>query len=139
MLPRIARFFDTQRMLTLLTLIVACFSQLDIVRNAPLLDLGDDVRERRELEAQTNAFLGGIIQIIEPVVVSAPMRLMSGLLALFLERNDVGIVAKSRVSCGYRPFSSDNNVSSTARTSIINVIPQSSVHNFARACGWFRT
>ncbi|THG94284.1 hypothetical protein EW026_g7159 [Hermanssonia centrifuga] len=76
MLPRIARFFDTQRMLTLLTLIVACFSQLDIVRNAPLLDLGDD--------------------IIEPVVVSAPMRLMSGLLALFLERNDVGIVAKSR-------------------------------------------
>ncbi|PSR72807.1 hypothetical protein PHLCEN_2v11304 [Hermanssonia centrifuga] len=96
MLPRIARFFDTQRMLTLLTLIVACFSQLDIVRNAPLLDLGDDIRERRELEAQTNAFLGGIIQIIEPVVVSAPMRLMSGLLALFLERNDVGIVAKSR-------------------------------------------
>ena len=37
-LPRVARLFDNTRMRILLTLIVVCFSQLDVVQQAPRLD-----------------------------------------------------------------------------------------------------
>ena len=98
MLPRATRYFDTQRLLTLLTLLVACSYQLDVIRDAHILDRLEDTRERREVEAQTTAFLGSVMQSVLSVAATARLRLISGLLGLFLERNDVGLVARTRVS-----------------------------------------
>lgn len=98
MLPRVTRYFDTQRLLTLLTLLAACFSQLDVVRDSHLLDQVDEVHERHDIEAQTQAFLGGVMQSVLPVAATARLRLISGLLGLFMERNDIGAVARTRVS-----------------------------------------
>jgi DNA topoisomerase 2-associated protein PAT1 len=86
-------------MLTMLTLLVACFNQLDVIRQAPLLDSIDETPERKEIELQTHAFLGSVVQSILPVVAKASLRLISGLLGLLLDRTDIIAVAQTRV-CG---------------------------------------
>ncbi|KAH7914818.1 topoisomerase II-associated protein PAT1 [Hygrophoropsis aurantiaca] len=95
-LPRLSRHITPARMLTLLTLLVACFSQLDVVKDARLLEVLDDHPERDEVERQTQAFLGSVLQSILPVVAKAELRLISGLLGLFLDRNDIVTVAQTR-------------------------------------------
>lgn len=84
-------------MLTLLTLLVACFSQLDVVKQAPILDSVKDSQERSDVERQTQAFLGSVMQSILPVVSVANLRLVSGLLGLLLDRSDIVAVARTRV------------------------------------------
>lgn len=84
-------------MLTLLTLLVACFNQLDVVIKAPLLDSLDDTRERQEVDHQTQTFLGSVLQSILPVVAKASLRLVSGLLGLLLDRSDIVAVTQTRV------------------------------------------
>ena len=84
-------------MLTLLTLLVACFSQLDVVHKAPCLDSIKDTHERSDVERQTQAFLGSVMQSILPVVSVATLRLVTGLLGLLLDRSNVVAVAQTRV------------------------------------------
>lgn len=84
-------------MLTLLTLLVACFNQLDVVKQAPILDDAQDTQERLETERQTQAFLSNALQSILPVVAKANLRLVTGLLGLLLDRSDVVVVAQTRV------------------------------------------
>ncbi|KAF8909417.1 topoisomerase II-associated protein PAT1 [Gymnopilus junonius] len=95
-LPRLTRHLSSQRMLTLLTLLVACFNQLDVVKEAPILDSVKDSQERSDAERQTHAFLGSVMQSILPVVSVANLRLVSGLLGLLLDRSDIVAVARTR-------------------------------------------
>ncbi|KDQ61548.1 hypothetical protein JAAARDRAFT_31002 [Jaapia argillacea MUCL 33604] len=95
-LPRIARHLSGQQMLTVLTLLVACFSQLDVVVDAPLLDSLQETEERKEVERQTQAFLGSVLQSILPVIAKASLRLVSGLLGLLLDRSDIVVVSRTR-------------------------------------------
>ncbi|KAH9945729.1 topoisomerase II-associated protein [Amylocystis lapponica] len=96
LLPRVARHLSTQQMLTVLTLLVACFSQLDVVIHAPLLDTLEETRERADVDNQTQAFLGSVVQSILPVVAKAGLRLVSGLLGLLLERSNVVAVTRTK-------------------------------------------
>lgn len=113
-LPRLSRHIQPARMLTLLTLLVACFSQLDVVKYAHLLDLPEDSHlhtqsrspssnsdanppDRDEVERQTQAFLGSVLQSILPVVAKAELRLIAGLLGLLLDRSDAVMIAQTRV------------------------------------------
>ncbi|EGO22680.1 topoisomerase II-associated protein [Serpula lacrymans var. lacrymans S7.9] len=95
-LPRLSRHISGPRMLTLLTLLVACFSQLDVFKQAGLLDSVEDTPERQEVDRQTQAFLGSVMQSILPVVAKAELRLVSGLLGLFLDRCDVVAAAQTK-------------------------------------------
>lgn len=97
LLPRISRHLSSQQMLTVLTLLVACFSQMDIVLHAHILDLPEESTRQQDLERQTQAFLGSIIQSILPVVAKAGLRLVSGLLGLLLERSDIVSITQTRV------------------------------------------
>ncbi|KAF8631878.1 hypothetical protein AX15_002145 [Amanita polypyramis BW_CC] len=97
-LSRITRHLSDQRMLTLLTLLVACFHQLDVVKQASVLDYVQDTWECVETERQTQGFLGSVLQSILPVVAKASLRLVTGLLGLLLDRSDVIMIAGSRVS-----------------------------------------
>nr|VWO94664.1 MDR efflux pump ABC3 [Ganoderma boninense] len=90
-LPRVARLFDIGRMQILLTLIVACFFQLDVVHQASQLDTLEDTREIKDLEAQTQAFSSSVIQSILPVIGKAQMRLVTGLFGILLEKDAVAI------------------------------------------------
>lgn len=84
-------------MLTLLTLLVACFSQLDVIKQAPILDSVKDTQERADVDRQTQAFLGSVMQSILPVVSVANLRLVTGLLGLLLDRSDIVAVAQTKV------------------------------------------
>ncbi|KAI0820787.1 topoisomerase II-associated protein PAT1 [Trametes gibbosa] len=96
LLPRVARLLDNNRMQIILTLIVACFSQLDVIVQAPLLDTLEETREVLDLEAQTQAFLGSVVQSILPVIAKAQMRLVTGLFGLLLESNNAIAIARTR-------------------------------------------
>ncbi|KAF8957454.1 topoisomerase II-associated protein PAT1-domain-containing protein [Flammula alnicola] len=95
-LPRLTRHLNSQRMLTLLTLLVACFSQLDVVKQAPILDSIKDTQERADVDRQTQAFLGSVMQSILPVVSVANLRLVTGLLGLLLDRSNIVAVAQTK-------------------------------------------
>jgi len=99
LLPRISRHLSAQQMLTVLTLLVACFSQMDIILHAHILDLPEENTRQQDLERQTQAFLGSVIQSILPVVAKAGLRLVSGLLGLLLERSDIVSITQTRVCC----------------------------------------
>ena len=96
MLPRLARCLDHQRTQVLLTLIVACFLQLDVVQQAPRLDTLDDTQEIRDLEAQTQAFTTSVVQSIMNVMGVAHMRLVCGLFGIILD-GDPLTIAMTRV------------------------------------------
>ncbi|KAF8892099.1 topoisomerase II-associated protein PAT1 [Infundibulicybe gibba] len=96
LLPRLTRHLDGQRMLTMLTFLVACFAQLDVVKQAPLLDSVEDTAERGDVERQTQAFLGSVLQSILPVVAKASLRLVTGLLGLLLDRSNIVMSAQTR-------------------------------------------
>ncbi|PFH46874.1 hypothetical protein AMATHDRAFT_153566 [Amanita thiersii Skay4041] len=96
LLLRLTRHVSNQRMLTLLTLLVACFSQLDVVKQAHLLDSVEDTKERMETERQTQVFLGSVLQSILPIVAKAKLRLVTGLLSLLLDRSNIVQVAQTR-------------------------------------------
>ncbi|KAI0766954.1 topoisomerase II-associated protein PAT1 [Trametes elegans] len=96
LLTRVARLLDNNRMQIILTLIVACFSQLDVVVNAAKLDTLEESREIADLEAQTQAFVGSVVQSILPVIAKAQMRLVTGLLGLLLESNNAVTIALTR-------------------------------------------
>lgn len=97
-LPRLTRHLNSQRMLTLLTLLVACFNQLDVVRIASLLDSLEDSPERADVERQTGAFLASVMQSILPIVAKSNLRLITGLLGLLLDRSNIAIIAQTKVS-----------------------------------------
>jgi DNA topoisomerase 2-associated protein PAT1 len=98
LLPRLCRHLNNQQMLTMLTLLAACFSQLDVIAKAPLLDSLEDTPERDDAERQTQAFLGSVLQSILPVVAKANLRLISGLLGLLLDRSNIVTITQTRVS-----------------------------------------
>ncbi|KAG2150307.1 topoisomerase II-associated protein PAT1 [Suillus bovinus] len=95
-LPRLSRHITPPRMLTLLTLLVACFSQLDVVKRAAVLDSLEETPERQDIERQTQAFLGSVLQSILPVVAKAELRVITGLLGLLLDRTNIIVSAQTR-------------------------------------------
>ncbi|KAI0320872.1 topoisomerase II-associated protein PAT1 [Amylostereum chailletii] len=95
-LPRLSRHLSSQQMLTMLTLMVACFSQMDVVAGSPILDFPIDTQEQREMERQTQTFLGTVVSSVLPVVAKAGLRLVSGLLGLLMERSNIITISQSR-------------------------------------------
>ncbi|KAJ7767435.1 topoisomerase II-associated protein PAT1 [Mycena maculata] len=97
LLPRLTRHIGSSRMLTLMTLLVACFTQLDVVKQAPLLDALEETAERAEVERQTQAFLGSVLQSILPIVANLELHVVTALLGLLIERSqDIAEVAKTK-------------------------------------------
>ncbi len=84
-------------MRTILTLLVACFSQLDVVIDAPVLDSIEESPTRKDVDRQTQVFLASVVQSIMHITQAAELRLISGLLGLFMDRCDVGFVAQTTV------------------------------------------
>ena len=107
-LPRALRHTSPEQTLTLLTLMVATFDTLDTVRDAYMLDASDDSarlstgslennQQRAAVEAKTEVFLNAIISPVMGVIAQAPLRIVTGMLGLMLERNDIIKVARSKV------------------------------------------
>ncbi|EJD07401.1 uncharacterized protein FOMMEDRAFT_100603 [Fomitiporia mediterranea MF3/22] len=96
LLPRLARHLNTQQLLQVICLLVACFSQLDVVKNAAVLDVQEDSSERREVDRQTQLFLSTVLQSILPVVAKFKLGVVVGMMGLLMEHCDMGLVIHSR-------------------------------------------
>ncbi|GAA5991415.1 hypothetical protein JCM10908_003303 [Rhodotorula pacifica] len=99
-LPRAIRHLSAEQTLTILTLLVATFDTLDVVREASVLDQLDTVAESRQrrgaVEVKTEALLNALIGPIMAVVGQAPLRMVTGMLGLLMDRNDLMKVVRSK-------------------------------------------
>ncbi|GAA6011782.1 hypothetical protein JCM11491_000749 [Sporobolomyces phaffii] len=102
LLPRAIRHLSAEQTLTVLTLLVATFDTLDVVIDAPLLDQLDttgslDAKQKRlAVEAKTEALLNAVVAPIMQVVGTSQLRMVTGMLGLLLDRNDLNLVVRSK-------------------------------------------
>jgi DNA topoisomerase 2-associated protein PAT1 len=75
-------------MLTMLTLLVACFSQLDVVQNASIL---------YDASESTDVFLSTVMHTMMLVFARINLTPISGLLELLLKHNDIIAISHTRV------------------------------------------
>ncbi|CUA78151.1 5'-3' exoribonuclease 2 [Cryptococcus neoformans var, neoformans JEC21] [Rhizoctonia solani] len=73
LIPRLTRIFDSNRVLTMYTLLIAVFSQLDVVREA------------EQNHAQTDLFMASVLPPLVPILGNAGLRFVHGLLGLLIE------------------------------------------------------
>ncbi|MCO5584906.1 hypothetical protein L7F22_038838 [Adiantum nelumboides] len=102
-LPRALRHLSSEQTLTAMTMIVASFDRLDVVRESVALDepvntkaSAAAVERRANVQRQTEAFVTSIVPGMLSLMATVPMRIVSGMLALFLERNNPVRVAQSK-------------------------------------------
>jgi DNA topoisomerase 2-associated protein PAT1 len=91
LLPRLLRNVAPARLNLFLTLIVACFGQLDVVQDAPLLDQLEDSVQKRDAERESDTFVSSVVPLLMGLIKTAPLRLVSGLVGLLFESDIVGI------------------------------------------------
>ncbi|GAA5899296.1 deadenylation-dependent mRNA-decapping factor PAT1 [Sporobolomyces salmoneus] len=102
LLPRAIRHLSAEQTLTLLTLLVATFDTLDVVVDASLLDQLDttgslEAKQRRlAVETKTEALLNAVVAPIMQVVGTSQLRMVTGMLGLLLDRNDLASVVRSK-------------------------------------------
>ncbi|CAE6519364.1 unnamed protein product [Rhizoctonia solani] len=73
LIPRLTRIFDPNRVLTMYTLLIAVFSQLDVVREA------------EQDHVQTDLFMTSVLPPLVPILGNAGLRFVHGLLGLLIE------------------------------------------------------
>ena len=76
-------------MLTMLTLLVACFSQLDVVADATII---------YDTSEATDTFLATVMHTMMLVVAKITLTPISGLLELLIKHNDIMTICHTRVS-----------------------------------------
>ncbi|EPQ56435.1 hypothetical protein GLOTRDRAFT_138166 [Gloeophyllum trabeum ATCC 11539] len=91
LIPRIWPHLEHDQMATILTLLIACFSQLDVVRHAFILDSLEDTPQRREVDQQTTAFSQCVMQSIVGLISRTDLKLLNGLVGLFFNHDIVAI------------------------------------------------
>lgn len=101
-LPRVLRHTTSDQTLTVFLLFLATFSTIDVVQQAPLLDQprpGDSTSplhaQRADLETSLDAFINNIAKSFSDHLAKQQLRVVAGLLGVFIERNDIVLVAKS--------------------------------------------
>lgn len=87
-IPRVLRHLLPEQTLTLLTMLVANFESLNVCKS----EVYADVQGNQEIEL----FMNTIVPPLLGFVSEAPFRIVVGLLALFIERNNMVWVARSK-------------------------------------------
>ena len=101
--PRLLRHLPHQQTLTLLTLLIATYPQLDVVARAPPPPVADtslltkaDRLDRARREAETDSFLHHVIPGVDSLINQCNLGLVSGLLGICAQRMEVWKVAATR-------------------------------------------
>jgi DNA topoisomerase 2-associated protein PAT1 len=117
LLPRVLRHLSPSQTLTIFTLLLASFNQLDVVWNAPP-PLPPYTKDEERREKETDVFLGAVVPAFLAVLDRCELRMVAGMVGLVAERCDVMALAKTRVSsfsrsyapcsvCKYCPMAND--------------------------------
>lgn len=97
LLPRLTKYLSPEQNAVLVTLLVATFSQLDVVIQAPLLDSMEPSDARTELDSQNRLWLDSVSMAILPTVSKASLLHISSWIGMLLERTNVVAVASTEV------------------------------------------
>ncbi|CED85194.1 Uncharacterized conserved protein [Phaffia rhodozyma] len=93
--PRLLRHLNPSQVLTVFTLLLACFSQIDVVWDAPP-PLPPYTREQAAREKDTDAFLSSVIPAFLSVLDKCELRMVAGMVGLVVQRCNVVQIAKTR-------------------------------------------
>ncbi|KAH8925438.1 hypothetical protein BT69DRAFT_1318275, partial [Atractiella rhizophila] len=101
LLVRAVRHLSEEQTMAMLSLLVGNFQSLDVVRDAPILDITDPLiapaNRVAEVEAETDVFQSTIVPLVIGVVDRVTsLRLVTGLLHLMMQRNDIVRIATTR-------------------------------------------
>ena len=101
--PRLLRHLPHQQALTLLTLLIATYPQLDVVARAPPPPVADsslltkaDRLDRARREAETDSFLHCVVPGADMLINRCNLGLIAGLLGICTQRMEVWRVATTR-------------------------------------------
>ncbi|PLW07966.1 hypothetical protein PCANC_24283 [Puccinia coronata f. sp. avenae] len=106
-LPRVMRLFNREQSLQVLTLLVATFESLDVVSDAPLLDLPagsvfpSGKKSRPELELETELFMNCVVAPMMAVINEISLDLVTGLVSLLMARNDLMRISRSKAGIAF--------------------------------------
>lgn len=100
---RFIRHLSHQQCLTVLILLLACYPQLDVVRNAPLpaFSSGNVLQApnaggRKDAEVRTETFLSSVIPVMVQLIGRLELKMVAGMVSLCGERWDVAKVLATR-------------------------------------------
>lgn len=108
LLPRILRLLNAEQALTVLTMLVASFESLDAVRDYPLWEKQRTTQAMRHMRTplttqqfadvsrSIDAFANSVLFQMMALINNLSLRIISGMLALLMERNQVLRVAQTR-------------------------------------------
>lgn len=108
LLPRVLRLLDAEQALTMLTMLIASFQSLDAVRDYAAWEQFQATESLRHIRTaltpqqaantgrNIEAFMNSVLFIMMSLISSMSLRIVSGMLALLMERNDVLFCAKTR-------------------------------------------
>lgn len=108
LLPRAMRLISAEQSLTILTMLIASFETLDAVQDyaawersrvqSPGRQSGTALTKSQAMDIERNidACMNSAVTYMISLIASAPLRIVSGMLALLMDRNDVLLVAKTR-------------------------------------------
>ncbi|WFD22504.1 DNA topoisomerase 2-associated protein pat1 [Malassezia equina] len=108
LLPRILRLLDAEQALTMLTMLIASFQSLDAVRDYAAWEQYQATESLRHIRSvltpqqaanvarNIESFMNSVLFIMMTLISSMSLRIVSGMLALLMERNDVLFCAKTR-------------------------------------------
>lgn len=94
--PRLLRHLTSAQVLTVFTLLLACFSQVDVVRYAPH-PVPPHSKDDEAKEKETDLFLGAIIPAFLGVLDRCELKIVAGMLGLIVSRCDVPRMSRTRV------------------------------------------
>ncbi|WVQ95596.1 hypothetical protein IAU59_002693 [Kwoniella sp. CBS 9459] len=101
--PRLLRHLPNQQSITLLSLLIATYPQLDVVARAPPPPVADaslltkaDRLDRAKKEAETDNFLHCVIPGVDIIINRCGLGLVAGMLAISAQRSEVWRVASTR-------------------------------------------
>lgn len=101
--PRLLRHLPHQQALTLLTLLIATYPQLDVVARAPPPPVADaslltkaDRLDRAQREAETDSFLQYVVPGVDALINQCNLGLVSGLIGICIQRMEAWKVASTR-------------------------------------------
>lgn len=105
LLNRVMRHFSHSQALTVLILLLACYPQLDVVRNSPpwlyaaaTINVFSkaDMDHRKQKLKETESYLSAVYPIIVGVLGRLDLKMLAGMVSLCLERWDVVQVLSTR-------------------------------------------
>ncbi|KAH7097582.1 topoisomerase II-associated protein PAT1 [Auriculariales sp. MPI-PUGE-AT-0066] len=95
MLPRAIRVLPDEMTTHLITLLLACFYQLDVVQNARVMDDIGDAGSAAAYEAELQVFNATVLQQLQIIISTASLGLVAGFLSV-LVMHQVQLVAMSK-------------------------------------------